>query len=38
VLSGLEANDRVIMNPPDSLNDGLAVQIAPPPATNLTAK
>ncbi|MEJ0089056.1 MAG: efflux RND transporter periplasmic adaptor subunit [Limisphaerales bacterium] len=38
VLSGLEASDRVIMNPPDSIADGMTVQIAPPTATNTPAK
>jgi hypothetical protein len=31
VLSGIEANDRVIVNPPDSLSTGGQVRIAPPP-------
>jgi len=31
VLSGIGANDNVVVNPPDSLTDGTAVQIAPPP-------
>jgi len=31
VLSGIEANDVVVLNPPDSMNDGMAVKIAPPP-------
>jgi RND family efflux transporter MFP subunit len=30
VLSGLEPNDTVILNPPDSLIDGVVVRIAPP--------
>ena len=30
VVSGLGANDNVVVNPPDSLTDGAAVQIAPP--------
>ena len=30
VISGLNANDRVIQNPPDSLIDGEAVQIVKP--------
>jgi RND family efflux transporter MFP subunit len=29
VLSGLEAKDRVILNPPDSISDGVEVRIAP---------
>ena len=38
VLSGLEANDRVIINPPDSIADGMTVKIAAPAATNTPAK
>jgi RND family efflux transporter MFP subunit len=30
VLSGLEPNDTVILNPPDSLIDGVVVRVAPP--------
>jgi RND family efflux transporter MFP subunit len=30
VLSGIEANDTIILNPPDSLIDGVEVRIAPP--------
>jgi RND family efflux transporter MFP subunit len=30
ILSGLEPNDTVILNPPDSLIDGVVVRIAPP--------
>jgi RND family efflux transporter MFP subunit len=32
VLAGLNATDRAIVNPPDGIADGTAVQIAPPPA------
>jgi multidrug efflux pump subunit AcrA (membrane-fusion protein) len=32
VLSGIEPNDRVVLNPPDSLTDGVLVRIAAPPA------
>jgi hypothetical protein len=32
IASGLSANDRVIDNPPDSLEDGEAVRVAPPSA------
>lgn len=38
VLNGLEAADRVIINPPDSIADGMIVQIAPPVETNTPAK
>jgi membrane fusion protein, multidrug efflux system len=38
VLDGLEADDRVINNPPDFIADGMAVQIAQPVATNTPAK
>jgi RND family efflux transporter MFP subunit len=38
VLSGLAASDRVILNPPDSIADGMAVKISPPVATNTPAK
>jgi RND family efflux transporter MFP subunit len=31
IVSGLEADDNVILNPPDSLADGSQVRIAPPP-------
>jgi RND family efflux transporter MFP subunit len=31
VLSGIEANDRVVVNPPDSITDGVTVRIAAPP-------
>jgi RND family efflux transporter MFP subunit len=40
ILDGLDPQDRVIINPPDSVIDGLKVRIAPPknqgPATNQT--
>jgi RND family efflux transporter MFP subunit len=32
VLSGLEANDAVVLNPPDSITDGVQVRIAAPAA------
>lgn len=38
VLNGLAATDRVIINPPDSIADGMTVQIAPPAETNAPAK
>ncbi|HEY1717535.1 MAG TPA: efflux RND transporter periplasmic adaptor subunit [Verrucomicrobiae bacterium] len=38
VLAGLNVNDRVIDNPPDSIADGMAVQIAQPAETNSAAK
>jgi hypothetical protein len=31
VLSGIEADDRVVVNPPDSLTDGVSVRLAEPP-------
>ena len=31
ILSGLEPDEVVILNPPDSLTDGLLVRIATPP-------
>ncbi len=34
VLAGLSATDQVIINPPDAIADGMAVQVAPPAATN----
>jgi RND family efflux transporter MFP subunit len=34
VLSGVSANDQVVINPPDSLSDGGTVRIAPPPPDN----
>ncbi len=38
VLSGLEASDRVLINPPDSIADGMAVQVLQPVGTNAPAK
>ena len=38
VLSGLSASDRVILNPPDSIADGMAVTISQPAGTNAPAK
>ncbi|MGO9990919.1 MAG: efflux RND transporter periplasmic adaptor subunit [Steroidobacteraceae bacterium] len=32
VLSGIEANDRVVVNPPDSITDGAPVRVAAPAA------
>jgi RND family efflux transporter MFP subunit len=32
VLNGIDPQDTVVVNPPDSLTDGIAVRIAPPPA------
>jgi RND family efflux transporter MFP subunit len=34
VLDGVEANDRIIDNPPDSIAEGMSVQIAPSAGTN----
>jgi ATP phosphoribosyltransferase len=35
ILSGVEADEAVILNPPDSLTDGLLVHIfSPPPASS----
>lgn len=34
VLSGVNADDQVVINPPDSLADGGTVKIAPPPKTD----
>ena len=31
VLDGVDQNDVVVVNPPDSITDGVAVRIAPPP-------
>jgi multidrug efflux system membrane fusion protein len=31
VLSGISAGDNIVVNPPDSLTDGAAVQVAPAP-------
>lgn len=31
ILSGIDANDRVVVNPPDSIIDGILVRIAAPP-------
>ena len=38
VLSGLNADDHVIVNPPDSIADGEMVEIAPTAETNSAAK
>ncbi len=38
VLSGLDASDRVINNPPDSIADGMAVSVSQPADTNAPAK
>jgi RND family efflux transporter MFP subunit len=38
VLAGLNPDDRAIVNPPDSIADGMTVQIAPPADTNSAAK
>jgi multidrug efflux pump subunit AcrA (membrane-fusion protein) len=32
VLDGIDQNDAVVVNPPDSITDGLPVRVAPPPA------
>jgi RND family efflux transporter MFP subunit len=31
ILSGIEPDDSVVVNPPDSIQDGVPVRIAPPP-------
>jgi hypothetical protein len=31
VLSGLDADDAVVINPPDSIIDGMSVRVATPP-------
>jgi len=36
ILSGIEASDRVINNPPDSITEGMEVQIAPAAETDST--
>ncbi len=38
VLSGLQAGDRVVNNPPDSIAEGMTVQTAQPAETNAPAK
>jgi RND family efflux transporter MFP subunit len=37
ILSGIEANDAVVVNPPDSITDGIAVRIATPAAAPAAA-
>jgi hypothetical protein len=32
VLSGLSADDAVVVNPPDSIIDGVTVRVAAPPS------
>jgi len=34
ILTGLDPQDAVVVNPPDSINDGMHVRIAPPPPKN----
>jgi multidrug efflux pump subunit AcrA (membrane-fusion protein) len=36
VLSGLTAEDEIVINPPDSLGDGATVRVAPPPKQNVS--
>ena len=38
VLSGLQASDRVVNNPPDSIADGMTVQISQTAETNNPTK
>jgi RND family efflux transporter MFP subunit len=38
VLSGIEADDQVVLNPPDSITDGAPVRIAAPPADSTQGK
>lgn len=38
VLSGITAEDQVVLNPPDSLSDGAEVRIAPPPKPSAKAQ
>jgi RND family efflux transporter MFP subunit len=38
VLSGIEASDRVVINPPDSITDGAEVRVAAPPPAEPTEK
>lgn len=35
ILSGLTATDRVVDNPPDSITDGMSVDVVPPDANSL---
>ena len=34
ILAGVDASDAVVVNPPDSISDGMHVRIAPPPPKN----
>jgi RND family efflux transporter MFP subunit len=38
VLSGIEANDKIVVNPPDSITDGVPVRIAAPEADKAADK
>jgi RND family efflux transporter MFP subunit len=38
VLSGIEANDKVVVNPPDSITDGVPVRVAAPEAAKAADK
>jgi multidrug efflux pump subunit AcrA (membrane-fusion protein) len=33
VISGVTASDRIIVNPPDGITDGMSVQVAAPAET-----
>jgi hypothetical protein len=34
VLDGIDENDKIVVNPSDSIEDGIAVRIAPAPPAN----
>jgi RND family efflux transporter MFP subunit len=38
ILDGIDAQDNVVVNPSDSIEDGLAVRIAPPPPADKSNK
>jgi membrane fusion protein, multidrug efflux system len=34
ILTGIDPTDKVVVNPPDSIDEGMHVRIAPPPPSN----
>jgi hypothetical protein len=37
VLHGIDPDDAVVVNPPDSIEDGMKVRLAPPPSDKSNA-
>jgi multidrug efflux pump subunit AcrA (membrane-fusion protein) len=38
IVRGLDANDKIILSPPDSLTEGTTVRVAPPAKPGRVAK